>query len=120
MPMTEEKIQEVIEGHQTRNAELLRLIESKGADLHKVFRPEHHFWAYSRDSATELANELYKRGYRIMALSPGEDESGAKYWNIEASIERTPAEAASTKTTEELVRLAAALDAEYDGWGLSV
>jgi len=43
-----------------------------------------------------------------------------KLWNVEAGIEQTPAVAATTKLSEQLTRLAAKFDSEYDGWGTSI
>lgn len=119
--MTEAEIQKAISDHERRNAELMRLLESKGSNPLSTYRTEHHFWAYTHDDAVSLAQELYKRGYLLLALASGIDETrGTKYWNVEASFERTLADAASRAVTEELVRLAARFSSEYDGWGVSV
>jgi len=120
MAVTEAEVQEAVNRHEARNAELLRLIESKGANASDRYQTEHHFWAYTQKDADGLAAELSKRGYLLLALAPGQDKDGTKYWNIEASFDRTLAEAASREVTEELVRLAGNFGADYDGWGVSI
>jgi regulator of RNase E activity RraB len=56
----------------------------------------------------------------ILVISPTDEEDGSKVWNVEAGIQRTLVDAGSERVTEELVRLAAELDAIYDGWGASI
>lgn len=113
----EVEIQRSITGHNARNNELLKHIGEKGVVIDKPRPVEHHFYASSQKDAAFLAKELYNRGYLILALMPSHTEEGSDHWNVEAGIQRTPAEAASHRITEELVRLAAKFDADYDGWG---
>jgi regulator of RNase E activity RraB len=118
--MTEKEIRENISGQDARNAELLRTISEKDVPLDEERPVEHHFWAPSQTSAAELAKELYGYGYLVLAISPAQLEDGSTWWNVEAEIKRTPGDAASHETSEELVRLAAQFDASYDGWGTSI
>ena len=95
----------------------MKLLREKGVSVNKSRSVEHHCWASDQENAALLAKSLYARGYLVLAICPPEDENGSKLWNVEARIERTPAEAASPALTEELVRLAAEYDSSYDGWG---
>lgn len=116
----EADIQESVKGHEARNAQLLRTLRSKGMVLSERHPAEHHFWAYSREMAEALADELRKRGYIGPTIGSHKFDDGSNLWSVEASFEQTLEEAASRGTTEELVRLAARFDALYDGWGVSI
>jgi regulator of RNase E activity RraB len=114
---TEVEIRNSISGHNARNAELLRHIQEKGVAIGEIRSIEHQFYAQGQKNAALLARELYNRGYLVLVLAPPGAEDDSDYWNVEVGIQRTPAEAASHSVTEELVRLAAKFDADYDGWG---
>jgi hypothetical protein len=43
----------------------------------------------------------------------------ASLWNIEASVNATPLSVVAPVFVEDLVRLAAANEGEFDGWGTS-
>ena len=120
--LSEESIQENIAGHESRNPELLATMRDMGIDLQQSRSVEHHFLAESQHNASLLARALHEKGYLILMLSPvdSEDASNSNPWNVEAGIQRTPEEAASSLISEELVRLAAQFDAVYDGWGTPV
>ena len=113
----ETEIQKSITAHNARNIELLKLIREKGVAIDEPHSVDHHFYASGQKDAALLAKELYKRGYLVLVLSPPSTEDGQGHWNIGVGIQRAPAEAASHRITEELVRLAAKFDADYDGWG---
>ncbi len=117
---SEADIEASIEGHAARNMELLKLLREKGVSVNESRSVDHHFWANSQEDAALLAKRLYERGYLVLAINPLEDGNGPKLWNVEARMERTPAEAASPALTEELVRLAAEYDSSHDGWGTEV
>ena len=118
--MTENEIRRILKGHDGRNEELLRALETKGVALDKGRSVEHHFWANSQQEAVMLAKELYDRGFLVLAVSPVNNEEGPKLWNVEAGVEQAPSVAASRETSEDLTRLAARFDAVYDGWGTSI
>jgi regulator of RNase E activity RraB len=118
--LDEAEIQENMTGHAERNAALIEDLRRKGVDLGATRSVEHHFWANDQQGAALLAQELYKRKYLVLAISPVDAEDGSKLWNVEAAMKRTLADAAKPKLTEELVRLAARFDATYDGWGASI
>lgn len=118
--MTESEIEAIIQGHEKRNPELLRALNSKGVVLSKARPVEHHFWANSQREASMLAKALYDSGYLILAISPVTTEDGGSLWNVEAGINQPPNVAASMQLSEELTRLASRFDSVYDGWGTVV
>lgn len=118
--MLEEEIQNSISENDVRNTELLNDLSSKGVSVKNNYPIEHHFWAGGQLNAALFAKELYERGYLILVISPVESDDGSNWWNVEAEIKRTIADAASHQVTEELVRLAAQFDSVYDGWGTSL
>ncbi len=118
--MIEKDILESIAGHEVRNAALLEDIRSRGLNPDRPQAVEHHFWAPTQQSAVQLAKKLYELEYVILVLSPVDDDHGTKVWNVEAGVQRTLAEAASSAMSEQLIRLAAQFDAVYDGWGASI
>jgi hypothetical protein len=106
-----------LERHFERNDALLAQLTALGASLTTTARIMVQFEAPNQAQAAHLAAALYSEGYLVLALVPAEaDESGP--WHVEASIERTPAAAASDEVTRELVRLAASYEAEYGGWSV--
>ena len=118
--MTENEIKGIIRGHEERNQELLRTLQSKGVAIDEARSVEHHFWANSQREAAMLAKELYDRGFLILAIFPVDLEDGAKLWDVEAGLTQSAAAAASQQVSEDLTRLAAGFEATYDGWGTSV
>jgi len=118
--MTENEIKGILRGHDDRNEELLRTLQTKGVALDKGRSVEHHFWANSQREAAMLAKQLYDRGFLVLAISTVGTEDGSKLWNVEAEVEQAPSVAASRDMSEELTRLAAQFDAVYDGWGTSI
>ena len=101
---------------------LLATMRDMGLDLQQSRSVEHHFLAENQQNASLLARALYEKGYLILMLAPSDSEDGShsSCWNVEAQVQHTPEEAASSLISEELVRLAAQFDAVYDGWGTPV
>src|SRR5258708_3670713 len=118
--MDERQINGILRGHESRNEELLRALQTKGVALDKGRSVEHHFWANSQREAALLAKELYDRGFLELAISPVSTEDDSKLWDVEAGVQQAPTVAASREISEELTRLAAQFDAVYDGWGTSI
>ena len=110
----------MLKGHDGRNEELLRTLQTRGVALDKARSVEYHFWANSQREAAMLAKELYNRGFLVLAISPVDGADGSQSWNVEAGATHAPAVAASRETSEDLTRLAAQFDAIYDGWGTSL
>jgi regulator of RNase E activity RraB len=63
---------------------------------------------------------LYLRGFLVLVICPVNAEDNSELWNVEAGRDETPEEAASQNSVEDLVRLGARFEAEYDGWGTSI
>lgn len=115
----ESEIKTCLAGNMLRNKELLESLRGRVALDHPRLIM-HHFWAATQQSAALLAREMYDRDYLITEIAPVEAEDGERIWSIEASIERTPNDAASDQLTKELTRQAAHFDSEYDGWGITI
>jgi regulator of RNase E activity RraB len=112
------EIEEAIQKHRARNSELLKLIESKGADP-AVPRPiDLHFWASNEAAARKFSEALEERGYSPVSINRSVDESSL--WNVEAKIQASPFSVAVPFFVETLVRLASEYDGEFDGWGTSI
>ena len=106
-----------LEAQFARNDSLLDQLRALGAKLDAPSRISVQFVAPSQTHAAQLAAALYDDSYLVIALSPAQaDEAGP--WSIEATIEQTPATAASDDVTRHLVRLALGFEAEYGGWGI--
>lgn len=59
-------------------------------------------------------------GFLIKLLAPGPGSSGSNRWAIEAGASIPLNQALGDELTDRLVRLCAAEDATFDGWGTSV
>ena len=117
--MTESEIQECIAGHESRNAELRKVITARGVDLSAKRPIECHFWASKHRDGVELANSLFHQGYSILILARHANKE-KELWNIEAEIETSIEEALGFHFTAALVRLATFHSDKYDGWGTSI
>lgn len=116
---SESEIQTILAGHQSRNTELLRVLEGKSIPLFDERLIEHHFWSPNRQSAAHLGQQLYASGFLVTALAPA-TRNGEQRWNVEAAVRQRPSDAASEQLAEQLTRMAAQYDALYDGWGTHV
>jgi len=99
--MNQRQINEIIKGHEQRNEELLRALQTKGIALDKGRSVEHHFWANNQREAALLAKELYGRGFIVLELTPVNTEDGSTVWNVVAGVEQTPSVAASGTISED-------------------
>jgi len=118
--MTEEEIQSTISRHRSRNAELRQVLTAKRVSLTHERPVDVHFWAGDQSDAAVLARELYRRGYLVTVIARAAAEQDEERWNVEAGANIAPQKVLSDEFTEELVRLAAAHDSAYDGWGTAV
>ena len=116
--ISEQQIQESIEGHERRNLALRRVLIEKGVDLTEPRTVDCHFWAWSEEDSIGLADGLTKLGFKITARRLSKNSTVR--WNIEASIWQSAALTLRPEFTDELARLAAANFARYDGWGTSI
>jgi len=110
-------LKDVIAGHASRNRELCKLIENKGADLAAKRPIDLHFWGDGELAAHRLANALRERGWLQVELDPTEDDS---VWNVEVHIEASVLEIVDHGFTEDIARLAMDNQSEFDGWGTSI
>ena len=116
--MTESEISEIINGHVSRNERLLETLIDKGVSIAEPRSIDHHFYAKTHEDAVVLGKELYDQGFVLSVIALAAD--GSNVWNVEATTQQSPGEAASMIVVERLTRLAANLNALYDGWGTSV
>lgn len=116
--MAEEKtIEEIIAGHEARNASLRHVFLEKRVDLTEPRRIECHFWAWSGEDAADLGESLKSRGFEILVQRPATIATDPKRWNLEAAIRQSIDLTMRREFTDELVRLAASHRGLYDGWG---
>lgn len=118
--MKETEIKAIIQDHAVRNRALLDVIKSKGASTSEIRPIDHHFWANSQNEAALLAQKLYQQGFLISEIAPVTTTDNSELWNVEATLQHSPSEAAEHDTVERLTRLAAEFNAVYDGWGTSI
>ena len=111
-------IESIIESHHDRNRELLKSIESKGADLNLPRDIDLHFWAFSENAARSLSAALEARGYSPVRWNHAVGDHSL--WNVEACVQVSPASVAAPVFVEDLARLADTHDAEFDGWGTCI
>jgi regulator of RNase E activity RraB len=116
--MEASEIESAIQAHGARNRELLELIASKGADPNVPRDIDLHFWASNENAARKLSAALEARGYSPVAMKRA--VADASLWNVETNAHAAPLVVAAPAFVEDLVRLAAANDAEFDGWGTSI
>jgi hypothetical protein len=119
--MTEKKtIEEIISGHEVRNASLRQVFLEKKVDLTEPRKIDCHFWIWSRSDAAELAESLKSRGFEILAQRPAAKAGDPSRWNLEAAVRQSIDLTMRPEFTDELVRLADSHSGIYDGWGTSI
>src|SRR3989442_14136775 len=111
-------IEDSIQAHHARNRELLKLIANKGADPNVARDIDRHFWTPNEDAARNLSADLRARGYSRVAINRA--VADASLWNVETCVHATPLSVVAPVFVEDIVRLAAANDGEFDGWGTSI
>lgn len=117
MPISESEIEAIIQGHESRNAALRQTLIEKGVDLGEPRTIECHFWAWSPANAKTLADDLASRGFEILTSRSARSSQDPQLWNVEAAIKQSADLTLRREFTDELVRIAAAHFARYDGWG---
>jgi hypothetical protein len=118
--MTEKAITKEIAGHRERNRELRAKFEERNVDLDDPRAIEFHFWAWSQRDAAVLGRTLYQMGFLLRLLAPAPGENDPDRWSVEAGTKIPLSQALGNELTEKLVKLAAAEDSVFDGWGTSV
>jgi hypothetical protein len=116
--MDEKYIQENISAHNARNDELLKLISEHGVDLDTVRPIDFFFWVADEKNATSLAEILTKDGLGEFFTVPPDDQT--QTWSVQGQVLISPRSVSQAQFTENLVRIAAACSADYDGWGTSL
>lgn len=101
--------------HLSRNAALIRMIESKGASLDEPRNIECHFWAPTEKAANDLADELRARGFHTLRVNQSKG-----VWNLEVVISQSARVTASEQFTAYMTTTAERFEAVYDGWGTSI
>jgi len=114
--MAESEIQALIDGHFARNDELKKVIAGKGVRENRRLI-DLHFWAMNQGAAENLVIAPNEAGYPVTMKGKVD---GCDSWSVESQIERSPLEVTDKFFVESLVRLAAAHQAEFDGWGTSI
>lgn len=83
--MKGDDLEAIVYGHESRNAELVTQLKSRGVDVQGPRSIEHHFWSKNQRDGALLAHELYKRGFLVLVLAPAAPRDGSEYtWNVEA------------------------------------
>jgi hypothetical protein len=118
--MADKSIEEIISGHETRNASLRRVFLEKKVDLTEPRDIECHFWAWGAKDADALGEALKKRSFELLAVRPAAISDDPDRWNLEAVIRQSIDLTMRREFIDELVRLADAHGGVYDGWGTSV
>ena len=109
-----------LSGHEERNRKLLRVFEENRVDLFESRSIDLHFSAAGRANSERLADELSRRGFKIVCMVPARVRDGLEAWNIEAETVASLSEVTAAGFTATLTDLAADFRAEYEGWGTSV
>ena len=104
--------------HDARNVALLTALAKKGVDLQTMRPIDLFFHAVSESEAYQLGRAL--KVVEIEVVRTGPPSATDSEWRLEARANLTPQEVAAGEYTRSLVRLAAAHNARYDGWGTEV
>ena len=110
-------LEELISGHEDRDAALRRLFSEKKVDVKEPRVIECHFWLWSEEDTGQLATALKNRGFEILAQCRASAPDDPNRWNLEASIRQSADLTMRREFVEDLVRLADAFGGVYDGWG---
>ena len=114
------EIEDEIAAHERRNASLRNVLLSKKVNFYEPRIIESHFWAWSKDDAFGLSDELKKHGFAILVCRHSASREDPNLWNVEVAVTQSVESTLSTEFTERLVRLAHSFRARYDGWGTSI
>ncbi|MBX3268074.1 MAG: ribonuclease E inhibitor RraB [Acidobacteria bacterium] len=117
--MTELELKKQIEGHNRRNKELKKVLQSRGLNEETLIEAEYHFWADMHEDAIAFAKRLYDEGFLVLVIAPVADENGTT-WNLEVRKRETVKDVIGEPKTAYLVELANQYNALYDGWGTQV
>lgn len=113
-------IEDVISGHEIRNAKLRQLFVDKNIDLDEPRKIEFHFWAGRQEDAADLAEALRRQGFEVLTMRPAATRDEPERWNLEAAVRQSIRLTMRREFIEQLVRLARSDNGIYDGWGTSI
>jgi len=116
----QQTIEQAINGHEARNAALLRVFQEKGADLAEPRSIDSHFWTWSRSDAESLAADLVCKGFKIIKMQLCGTKDDPNVWNVAAEIRQSINLTIRREFVDEMVRLASSHRGVYDGWGTTV
>jgi len=118
--LNDEQIEKSLNEHLRRNWEIMKRLKEKGIELRSALMTEHHFMTPRQLEAAKLAMVLEQKGFNIIEIEPAETKEGREGWAVVGEVEMTLEAAADPATAEELIKLAATLEARYEGWGAEV
>ena len=110
-----DSVADQVAAHAARNRELVALIVKKGGDLTSRRAIDLHFWAPHELSARRLADAL--REFGLDKVTSNQTETDPSLWNVEGAILASVDDVVADAFVERLVTMAAAHDADFDGWG---
>ena len=113
-------VEEIVYGHEVRNAELRQVLASHGVKMDAPRTIECHFWTWSEQDNRQLAEALEARGFTILRRGPAAISENPPLWNLEAAVEQSVDLTIAREFVSDLARLADSYAGEYDGWGTKV
>ena len=113
-----DSVADQVASHAARNRELVALIMKKGADTTERRTIDLHFWAPDELSARRLTDAL--REFGLDKVVSNQTKADPSLWNVEGQILASVDYVVAEFFVERLVTLAAAHEADVDGWGTSL
>jgi regulator of RNase E activity RraB len=113
-------IEEIVSGHEDRNASLRRVFLERKVDLTESRLIECHFWTWSGEDANALADTLKTQGFEIVTMRSASIPNDPHRWNVEAAVRQSIDLTMRHEFVEALVRLADSHGGVYDGWGTRI
>jgi hypothetical protein len=86
MRLSESQIEDELSGHEARNAALRQVFVETGVDFSQARPVECHFWTWSKEDATSLAEALVRIGFVILEQNSAASLADPLLWNVEAGI----------------------------------
>jgi regulator of ribonuclease activity B len=103
--------------HYERNIATLRALKNAGSNPDKVHSIEHHLYCHS-DSEFQKAVALgQRRGFTVAHAGKHDDE---ELWSLDLVKRSLPSIEFIEEQAIEVEAIAAATEADYDGWGTEV
>lgn len=109
-------VNESVQRHNLRNAELRKTLLSKGVDLDAPRKCDLHFWADDQAAGSRLMRFLCAQDFVPEVLNRTEDGD----WNVEVATIIPPVIVLTEHFSRYFVEIATLMNCTYDGWGTSV